>query len=120
MQDRIRQITHQGKQILLVDFSHCDAKQILRLLPEIQDIITAQPRSSVLALGDFTSAQITREVADSIKKTLVFDRPHVKHTALVGIEHVPKVLVESFKTFSRRELPAFATREEALDWLVKD
>jgi hypothetical protein len=30
------------------------------------------------------------------------------------------VFYEHFKTFSQRELPSFQTREEAMDWLVKD
>jgi hypothetical protein len=30
------------------------------------------------------------------------------------------VFHEHLKTFSQRDLPTFKTREEALDWLVKD
>jgi hypothetical protein len=30
------------------------------------------------------------------------------------------VFVEHFKNFSQRDFPAFKTREEAMDWLVKD
>jgi len=30
------------------------------------------------------------------------------------------VFYENFKTFSQREIPTFKTREEAMDWLVRD
>jgi hypothetical protein len=120
MEDRIRFITHQGKKILLIDFSQCSAQEILKLLPDVQDVITSEPRNSVLTLGDFTGADVRREVADRLKQTLVFDRPYVKRAALVGVEKVPKVFLDAFKTFSQRELPAFKTREEAMGWLVKD
>ena len=120
MDDRIKFVSHQDKKILFIDFSQCTAKEILLMLPEIQDIITSEPRDSVLSMADFTGAEIRHDVADSIKKTLVFDRPHVKHSALVGVEKVPKVFLDAFKTFSRRELPIFQTREEAMDWLVQE
>jgi hypothetical protein len=119
MDERIRFITHQGKRILLIDLSQCSAEEIVRLLPEIQDVMTSEPRDSVLALGDFTNAQVRRETADHIKKTLVFDRPHVKRAAWVGTEKIPRVFMDAFKNFSQRDLPTFKTREEALDWLVK-
>jgi hypothetical protein len=54
------------------------------------------------------------------KEVAVFDRPFVKRAALVGAESLPKVFYEAVKTFSRREFPRFKTREEALDWLVKE
>jgi hypothetical protein len=31
---------------------------------------------------------------------------------------LPKVFYEHIKNFSQRDLPAFKTREEAMDWLV--
>jgi hypothetical protein len=120
MEERIRFITHQGHKILFVDFSQCKAQEILQLLPEIQDLITSQPRNSVLALGDFSGTEVRREVADRIKETLVFDRPHIRRSALVGVDKVPKVFLDSFRTFSQRDLPVFKTREEAMDWLVKE
>jgi hypothetical protein len=56
MLDRVRFITHQGKQILLVDLSHCSAAEIEQVLRELPDIVTARPRGSVLIFSDFTAA----------------------------------------------------------------
>jgi hypothetical protein len=50
----------------------------------------------------------------------VLDRPYVKRSAWVGVESLPQVFYEHFKNFSQRELPAFKTREEAMDWLVQE
>jgi len=38
----------------------------------------------------------------------------------VGAESLPHVYYENFKSFSHRDIPAFKTREEAMDWLVAD
>jgi hypothetical protein len=55
-----------------------------------------------------------------VQEVLVLDRPYVKRSAWVGTESLPKVFYEHFKSFSQRELPAFKTREEAMDWLVEE
>jgi hypothetical protein len=55
-----------------------------------------------------------------MKETAVFYKPHVKKSAWVGAENFPYAFSESLRSFSRREFPAFKTREEALAWLAKD
>ena len=119
LEHRVRFISHRKQKILLIDFSHCSPEEILTLLPVIQDMVTAEPRGSVLTMADFTEAEVRHDVADAIKRTLVFDRPHVKRSAFVGAEQIPHVYLDAFKSFSRRDLPNFATREEAMDWLVE-
>ena len=52
--DRVRFITHQGKRILLVDLTNCSAKDVMKVMAEVQRIVTAQPRESTLTLGDLT------------------------------------------------------------------
>jgi hypothetical protein len=118
MEDRLRFIKHQDKDILLVDASHASKQDLLILLPRIKAVVTEQPRDSVLILADFTGTQIDKDVATRIKEVLVFDRPYVKKAAWIGTEDVPHVFYENFKTFSRRDLPIFNTQPEALEWLV--
>jgi hypothetical protein len=118
--DRIRFITHQGKQILLVDVSHCSAAELLRISRVVPMHVMPEPRGSVLLLADFTGAEFDREAITSLKESAVFDRPHLQKSAWVGTENLPRVFYEHIKLFSQRELPTFKTREEAMDWLVKD
>src|SRR5580700_6640247 len=106
MEDRIRFIEHRAMQILLVDVSHCTPAEVAKIVLLVPSYVTSEPRGSVLLLADFTGA--------------VFDRPHLKRSAWVGIEKLPKVFYEHIKNFSQRDLPAFKTREEAMDWLVSD
>jgi|SRR5713226_9447619 len=117
--DRVRFITHQGKQILLIDRANCSAEEVMQIAAEVQRIVTAQPPKSVLILSDLTGAQFSRDAVTRMKEVAVFDKPYVKRAAIVGAESLPKVFYEALKTFSRREFPGFKTREEAMDWLVK-
>ena len=52
MSDRIRFITHEGKQILLVDLSNCSAAQADEICHMVPPFVTARPKGSVLILGD--------------------------------------------------------------------
>jgi hypothetical protein len=118
MEDRIRFVEHKGKQILLVDISHCTPTEVAKIVLLVPSYVTSEPRGSVLLLADFTGAEFDRIAIDRMKESAVFDRPHLKRSAWVGIEGLPKVFYEHIKNFSQRVLPAFKTREEAMDWLV--
>ncbi len=120
MDDRISFVTHQGKAIMLIDFSHCEPKELLLLLDEIELTVARHARGSLLTLTDLTGAHVNREVATRMKEVLVRDRPFVKRSAWVGVGSVPKVFYDNIKSFAQRDFPPFATREAAMDWLVKE
>jgi hypothetical protein len=120
MTDRIRFITHHGKQMLLVDLSHGSAAEVEKVYRELPEFVITRPLSSVLILSDFTGASLDEEAVRVMKETAVFDKPYVKKSALVGIEDLPREFYENLKSFSRREFPVFKTRDEALAWLVEN
>jgi hypothetical protein len=118
--DRIRFVPHRRKQILLVDFSNCPASQVEATVRALPDIVTTQPRKSVLILCDFNGASFNEEAVRAMKEAAVFNKPFISKTAWVGATSFPEVFFDSLKNFSRREFPVFDTQIEALDWLVKD
>lgn len=119
MDERISFVSHQGQKVMVIDFTGCEPKELLLLLEEIQRTVPRHERGSLLTLVDLTGAHIDRTVATRIKEVLVLDRPFVKRSAWVGVDSLPKVYYENFRTFSQRELPPFRTRAEAMEWLVK-
>lgn len=118
--DRLRFVSHKGQVIFLIDFSRCNAKQMLSLINTIRMIVARHAPGSMLTLADFTGAEIDKNVATRMKEVLVRDRPYVKKSAWVGAESVPHVFYENIKSFSQRDFPAFETREQAMDWLVAE
>jgi hypothetical protein len=118
--ERIRFITHKGKQILLTDFSNCSAIEVDKVVRAAPEYVTAQPRGSVLVLSDFTGASFNEEALRTMKESAVFDKPYIKKSAWVGAENLPQVFGQNLKDFSRRQFPTFKSREEALIWLVED
>jgi len=120
MEDRIRFIAHQGKRILLVDQSHCSPAELLEISRMVPVHVMSEPRGSVLLLADFTGAEFDREVIANLSENTVFNRHHLKKSAWVGTENLPRAFYEHIKRVSQRDLPTFKTREEAMGWLVKD
>jgi hypothetical protein len=120
MDNRIHFVKHKGKQILLLDFSHVSAEQMLLLLGYVRTIVAQQGPKSVCILADYEGAELDHAVAMKIKEVLTLDRPFVKKSAWIGAEHIPHAFMENFHTFSQREIVTFKTREEALDWLAED
>ena len=118
MDDRIHFVEHQGKQILLFDFSHATAQQMQLLLEHVRITVAQHARESLVTLADFSGATVDHAVATKIKEVLTLDRPFVRKTAWIGAESIPRALMESFHNFSQREIVTFKTREEAMDWLV--
>jgi SpoIIAA-like len=117
---RLRFIEYKGRDIFLLDLTHCDSKELLLLLEQIKAAVERHERGSLLILADFTGTPIDKKVATRAKEVLVLDRPYVKKAAWVGTEQLPQVFYQNFKTFSQRELPTFRTREEALEWLAEE
>lgn len=120
IEERLRFVKHKGQAIFVIDFSHASEKEIVLLLDQVRVMVARHEPGSVLTLADFTGAHVDKEVATKIKEVLVRDRPYVKRSAWVGTESLPHVFYEHFKSFSQRELPTFKTRDEAMEWLVKE
>jgi len=118
--DRILFLTFRNHQVLLADCSDCTPEELAAVIDNVPKYVTKEPLGSVLLLADFSHSSFTKETVEHLKLAAVFDRPHLKRSAWVGIESLPKVFYQHIKTFSQRDLPAFKTREEAMDWLVSD
>jgi hypothetical protein len=119
LDDRLHFIKHKGHAIFVLDFSDCNAKEMLLLLEMVRASVSRHEPGSLLILADFEGAHIDKEVATKAKQVLVLDRPYVKKSAWVGTESLPHVFYENFKSFSQRDFPTFKTREQAMDWLVE-
>jgi hypothetical protein len=116
--ERISFVEHRGKRILLIDYSHLSAAEIVQVAEQAPSVITKEPPGSLLLLDDFTGAEFTREVIAHFKVVAAVDKPHILRDAMVLDHNLPKALYDSVRAFSTREFPIFNTREEALEYLV--
>jgi hypothetical protein len=118
--ERILFLTFLNQQVLLVDGSDCSPEELAAVVDEVPKHVTVHPLGSLLLLADFSRSTFTKETVEHLKLAAVFDRPHIKKSAWVLTENLPKTLYESVLTFSGREIATFETREEALEYLVAE
>lgn len=118
--ERISRIKFRDHSILLVDCSDCSPEELAAVADDLPLHVTQEPHGSVLLLADLSRAVFNKETVEHVKLATVFDRPHLKKSAWVLTDNLPKALYDSIRTFSGREIPTFATREEALEYLVSE
>jgi len=116
--DRVRFVTHRDQRILLLDFTESAPEQVAELSSRVPEVITREPKGSVLVIADFSGVKFSREIVERVKIATALDRPHIKRAAWVLTENLPKALYDSIRSFSARDIPVFDTRDKAMDYLV--
>ena len=115
--ERVKLLSHRGKNILLLDLSHSTPEETLTAIPVAKSMIGKFPAKSGLIMTDVKGAKYTKEVAEAIKNLTSYNTPFVKASAVVGAEGAAAILLQTVIFISRRELKSFGTRDEALTWL---
>src|SRR5689334_18538014 len=117
---RVQFIEYFGKKVLFINYAHCDAAMMREIAGEGHRVLSQEPLNSVLTLNDVTGASFDQESVAALKSMVAANAPYVKRGAVIGISGLQSLIYEAVQAFSRRKLPQFATREQALAWLVKD
>jgi hypothetical protein len=99
---------------------NCDATTLKELIIEGHRVLAKMPPKSALTLNDVTGTYFDQESVRLLKETVVANDPYVKRGAVIGISGLQSLIYSAVQAFSRRKIPTFSTKEEALDWLVKD
>ncbi len=116
---RVRFIEHRGVRILLIDFSGLQqTEEILREVEVAREVVAGQRPGSLRTLTHVKGARYTPPVMDALKALTVHNKPYVTAAAVVGMEGLHRVLFRAVVLFSRRNIEAFDTVEEARDWLA--
>jgi hypothetical protein len=117
---RVRFIEHQGKRVLFINYSHCDVAMLKAVAEEGHRVIAREQPNSVLTLNDVTGTTFDKASVAVLQNKVAANAPYVRRAAVIGIHGLQRLIYEGVQTFTRRRLPLFETRQEALNWLVKD
>ncbi|HEY9077018.1 MAG TPA: hypothetical protein VIO61_10830 [Anaerolineaceae bacterium] len=118
--ERIQFIEHNGKKILLEDFSNLKPNQeFLQNLDNAKEVIHSQPPKSVLALFDATECTFNNQILDAMKEFTKSNTPYIKCAATVGITGMLRIALTAISKVAGREFHTFDDRKSALDFLAK-
>jgi hypothetical protein len=117
--ERINFIQYKGKSILIEDFSGMrPGQEFLDTLQKAQTLIAQQPPKSVLAVLDASNATFNTDILARMKNFVQSNTPHIKCATVVGVTGLLNVALTTLSKTSGREFHSFATRQEALDYLI--
>ncbi|HEX8430385.1 MAG TPA: STAS/SEC14 domain-containing protein [Longimicrobium sp.] len=116
---RVRFIEQRGKRILLIDFSGLQTtEEILAEVETARALVATQPPASLLTLTHVKGARYTPPVMEALKGLAAANKPYVRAAAVVGMEGLHRVLFRAVILFSRRNIEAFDSMNEAREWLA--
>lgn len=116
--ERVRFVQHCGKDILLVDFSNCEADGAHLIIDKAKALICTRSEQSLLTLTDVTNLRFDEKISDRMKEYAAHNKPFVKAAAVVGIVGLKKIIFQAVVMFSKRKLDVFDTVDQAKTWLV--
>jgi len=113
-------ITHKGKKILYLNYKNKTKEEMIQMLEDAAKIYR-ESKEKILSIDDFEGTFVSDEFMKKAKELAkeVFSLKR-KKGAVLGITGVKKILLISFNSFSADKLYPFNTKEEALEFLVKD
>jgi len=118
-QSRTRFITHQGEQILLLDYSDVSDENVaIEEIEKTKAIIAREPENSLRTLTYVAGSRYNPRIVEAMKDLVVHNKPYVRAAAVVGLHTLHRIIYRAVVTVSRRNLKVFEDLEEAKDWLV--
>ncbi len=113
-------LPHQGRQILLMDFSNVvDVEEGLQRLDQAKQIVAEQPKKSLLILTDISGSMFDRRAVKALAELAKHDEPYVIASALVGATGLRSIVLSTVSKLTGRSFKLCKTRAEGLDWLAK-
>lgn len=115
-------IEYKDKKIFFQDFSKLfyNSKAVIAELNEVQQVVLAQPKNSVLVLTDMRDTNVGRDLLPSMNAASAATKDHVKKTAVLGVTGVKRKLADLLTALTGQSLKYFDDIEAAKRWLVED
>ncbi len=115
-------IEHKGKKIFYQDFSRqfYNSAAVKAELEEVQKVVIAQPRDSVLVLSDFRDTSVGSDLLSSMNTASTATKDYVHKTAVLGVTGMKRKLADLLTALTGQQLKYFDDLEAAKNWLVQD
>jgi len=119
---RSQWIEYKGKKIFYQDFSKLffNSTAVKEELNEVQAIVKAQPKNSVLVLTDMRDTNVGSDLLPVLNAASAATKDHVRKTAVLGVVGIKRKLADLLTSLTGQQLKYFDDIETAKYWLVED
>jgi hypothetical protein len=111
-------INYRGKQIMFWNFPKGVTQEELFATMKLYIDFMRENKEFKYILSDYSNIHIGNEVMQLVKSNSTVLR-HTK-VAFLGITGLKKIILWGYSNITKRQMAAFDTKEEALEYLVKD
>jgi hypothetical protein len=112
-------LSHKTKPVTIVDLSNQKTAEVIKRLDEAQKEISTNAPKSVLLATDVTNIEITNDAISAVITFAKKNTPYVKASATVADNKMLNLIAFNVANSAGRKINSFGTRDEAMDWLVK-
>jgi len=112
---------HYGNEIIVVDFSNCKEDQMIQLLRELRSSLIANNRPELI-LGIFNDRSF---ITPGFMKVFKNERreeavPFIYKQAIIGLSETKMIILKGYNFFFNRDIKAFSSKDEAINFLVSE
>lgn len=115
-------IEYNGKKIFYQDFSKLffNSAAVKAELDEVQKIVKAEPKDSVLVLTDMRDTNVGSDLLPAMNAASAATKDHVHKTAVLGVTGIKRKLADLLSSMTGQPLKYFDDAEAAKKWLAED
>lgn len=115
-------IEHDGKRVLLLDFTGIrDTQLALQLIAQARAMVAAEPqRKELLTVTDVKGMIYNDEINQAFVALGKNNAPWVRKSAVCNTSTIGRVITRANNVATGRSFALFDSRAEALDWVVTD
>ena len=118
---RVKFFSHPSGEILLVDFSNSDNIATVRAVAdECRRLVKTRPPGSVRTLVDVRGTWFDKEAIQITSDLAAHNKPYVTRSAVIGVAGLVQFAFNAVVTLTRRNMHAFDSRDDALNWLAEE
>lgn len=118
--DRIRKITRNNKEIVIIDYSDCKEAEMIDLLSELKRQLLSHNKPiillSIFNSKSFATPNFMREARVATHETIHL----LEKRAMVGLSETKKMILKGYNFLFNTNIKTFNTIEEAMEFLLDD
>jgi len=116
--ERVRIETYRGKRLVIVDGTDIPADEYEAVLRKGAATVAQEPFGSVRLATVVTRSRFGRGTAENVIAYSKAIKPYLLASAVVGLSPLSQVIFWAVKPFAHKTITAFATLDEAREWLA--
>jgi hypothetical protein len=118
--ERIRTEIYKGREIMITDLSDFKEDEMIRLITKTREIIFSDKTPKIVLAIFNDKNHLTSRLMNHYRTEKTEAIQFIQRQAVVGFNDVQLWILKGYNLFAKRNIQAFRTKEEALEYLVSE